>query len=175
MDGPDKQQTWGMIGLGLLGAAMSRRLMNLGWHVVGYDSSPKAQTDFSTSGGESVSSVAEVARKCDVVSLCLPNGPTVRQVVDAISRDSADRKLRYLLDHSTIEPELSVAISGDLRRHEIEYLEANVCGSSQLAEEGQILILVSGQEPAYQAIRPQLTDRQTAGLKKTLILYCYFC
>ena len=52
----------GMIGLGIMGTAMSKNLLEAGFRVVGYDIAPPALEAFAARGGEVAASVAAVAR-----------------------------------------------------------------------------------------------------------------
>ena len=49
-----KQQTVGMIGIGIMGSAMSKNLLEAGFPVVGYDVLPTAVMAFTEIGGKAV-------------------------------------------------------------------------------------------------------------------------
>ena len=53
-------KTVGMIGLGIMGSAMTKNLIAAGFSVVGYDISPGAVDAFKALGGTAVGSAAAV-------------------------------------------------------------------------------------------------------------------
>src|SRR5258706_1853175 len=68
-----RKGTVGQVGLGIMGGAFARHLLDDGYHVVGYDPSPKATRALNRAGGETVWSAAEVARRARVVITSLPS------------------------------------------------------------------------------------------------------
>ena len=64
--------TIGMIGLGHMGGAMARRLVDKGRPVIGYDISAPAMTQFAVAGGSLAASPREVADNAEIVLACLP-------------------------------------------------------------------------------------------------------
>ncbi len=60
----------GFIGLGNIGLPAACNLLERGWRVIGYSLS--GMQPFAAAGGELGASAAEVARRCDVVIMCLP-------------------------------------------------------------------------------------------------------
>src|SRR5262249_43376796 len=71
----------GLIGLGLMGAVLARRLIEAGIHVVGFDIDPEKTARLGAIGGRSASSAGDVARQCAVIVLALFDTDQVEQVV----------------------------------------------------------------------------------------------
>ena len=63
----------GIIGIGLLGSAISERLLAEGFDVVGFDLNETARNWFRQQGGTAVDSPAEVLKHASRVIICLPN------------------------------------------------------------------------------------------------------
>ena len=61
----------GVIGLGLLGSAMSERFMAAGYIVVGFDSSAERREQFRAAGGVVCDSAKAVFQNCDTVGPCV--------------------------------------------------------------------------------------------------------
>ena len=52
----------GIVGLGLLGSALAHRLMNSGYHVIGYDVKKESRSNFQEQGGEVIESLSDFFR-----------------------------------------------------------------------------------------------------------------
>ena len=76
----------GVIGLGIMGGAMSANLLAAGFEVCGYDTDAERQRSFA---GTSLSSAAEVASRSDVVLLSLPSGEALSEVAERIAAAGA--------------------------------------------------------------------------------------
>lgn len=72
----------GVIGLGIMGGAMSANLLEAGFEVYGYDTDDERQSSFS---GVGLPSAAEVANLSDVVLLSLPSGEALSEVAEQIA------------------------------------------------------------------------------------------
>lgn len=72
----------GVIGLGIMGGAMSTNLLAAGFEVYGYDTDAERQRSFA---GIGLSSAAEVASRSDVVLLSLPSGEALSEVAERIA------------------------------------------------------------------------------------------
>ena len=59
-------QAVGVIGLGIMGGAISRNLAAKGWHVAGFDTDPDRCNAARENGVEIAANTAEVATKADV-------------------------------------------------------------------------------------------------------------
>jgi 3-hydroxyisobutyrate dehydrogenase-like beta-hydroxyacid dehydrogenase len=67
-------QKIGMIGVGIMGSAMSANLLKAGYEVIGYDVAPQQLDGFVREGGSRADSCREVAEQADVVITSLPSG-----------------------------------------------------------------------------------------------------
>src|SRR5947207_2534198 len=62
---PPRTNSVGLIGIGLLGQALARRLLGAAFEVVGFDVDAAKLARFSELGGDAAATVAEIARRCD--------------------------------------------------------------------------------------------------------------
>src|SRR5262249_286944 len=77
--GPLMAPTRGFIGLGVMGEAMCRNpAKKSGAAIVAFDTRPAPLAALSADGVETAASVDDVARRADVIFLCLPGEPQVR-------------------------------------------------------------------------------------------------
>ena len=139
----------GLIGLGLMGSAMAKRLCGAGFAVVGWDVEPARRREFSTGGGARAAvDAGEVFRDCRRVILSLPDSQVVQAVVrEAGSQLSAGH---ILLDTSTGDPAAAETSGAELGRRGVEYLDATVSGSSAQVADGTAVFMVGGARAAYE-------------------------
>lgn len=136
----------GFIGLGRMGHAMSRNLVQAGHEVWVFDINPAAIQRIADLGGRAAGSAAEAATGRDFVVTMLPNGPDVINILfgepgvaTAMSQDT------LFIDMSTIAPEATDEIARRLTQMGIAMVDAPVGGTSEVAERGQLLILAGGE------------------------------
>ena len=67
------QQTVGMIGLGIMGSAMSASLSRAGFRVAGFDVVPRRRAEHARAGGVASGSPREVARRTSIIITSLPS------------------------------------------------------------------------------------------------------
>ncbi|HEY2881230.1 MAG TPA: NAD(P)-dependent oxidoreductase [Pirellulales bacterium] len=144
----------GIIGLGLLGGAISQRLTELGHIVVGYDIDPQRRFALAADGVKVVSSGSEVVSFCNRVILSLPNSEIVSLVIDEVS--AALRPGQYIVDTTTGEPESVTELATDLALRDVNFLDATVAGSSSQARSGDVLLLVGAEPHSFEACKALL-------------------
>src|SRR6478672_8617010 len=71
----------GMIGLGIMGSAMSKNLIKGGFSVIGYDVLPKAVEAFVAGGGKAAKSVGDVGLGTKILITSLPSASALFEVV----------------------------------------------------------------------------------------------
>ncbi|HTP60067.1 MAG TPA: NAD(P)-binding domain-containing protein, partial [Spirochaetia bacterium] len=134
----------GFVGLGVMGHAMAG---NLARHcsVCGYD--VDARRFDGLAGVERASSLAELARKCSVVCLSLPDARIVEQV--ALGDDGLVHSLgsgSLVIDLSTSMPAVSRRVAARLAEKGIQFADAPVSGGEAGAKAASLAIMV-GAEP----------------------------
>ncbi len=145
----------GFIGLGRMGSAMSRKLVEAGHEVWVFDINPAAVKGIADLGGHASASAAEAAGNRDFVVTMLPNGPDVEETLFGASGVAAAMSKETLyIDMSTIAPDATDRIAARLAEMGIRMVDAPVGGTSEFAERGQLLILAGGDERDVQAAQP---------------------
>lgn len=156
----NERSTVGLVGIGLLGSAISERLLAAGLDVHGYDSDPCRLQTFSDHGGVACDGSAEVIRECPIIVLCLPSSDTVSSWV--LQRTAEFQSGQIVIDTTTGDPEQMIACGRSLAELGVEYIEATVAGSSAQMRAGKAVMFLSGQAEIttqVQSILDALTDK----------------
>ena len=153
---PQHTETTGLIGIGLLGSALSDRLLAAGHQLLGFDSDPVQMDRFETSGGTRMPSVAEVFERADLVILCLPDSTVTSNLLNA-SQPSL-RSGMTIIDTTTGMPAEMAAFAEQLEHDGIEYIEANVAASSAMLRAGDATLFVGTNKSLEQTVRQTLNS-----------------
>ena len=147
----------GYIGLGAMGSALAGRLIPAHKLVV-WDLNAVAVAAFERRGAATAPSAAELARRCDVVLLCLPRSADVRQVVfgpGGLAEGLTPGKI--VIDQTSGMPGETREIARQLAERGVEMIDAPVSGGVAGASGGTISIMASGPDSAYEKALPVLT------------------
>jgi 3-hydroxyisobutyrate dehydrogenase len=139
----------GFVGLGNMGGRMTRRLVDAGTPVLGYDTDPGRA---ARCGATAAASVQEVADGSDVVLLSLPDSGVVEPVVLGARFTSG----QIVVDLSTAAPASTVRVHATLAEGGVEYLDAGISGGAAAAEKGALTIMVGGSPDALATVEPVL-------------------
>src|SRR5690349_8840038 len=101
------QQSVGMIGLGIMGSAMSYNLGRAGVRVVGYDVASKARAAHKRSGGVAAKSVRDVARRAEIVITSLPSARALAEVAAELAKSA--KRGTVVVETSTLPIEVKTA------------------------------------------------------------------
>src|SRR4051794_33313705 len=83
----------GMVGLGIMGGAISRNLVAKGWHVVGFDTDPERCREARENGVEIAADCADLAAKAEIILTSLPSPVAVHAVVAEIVVAKAPKRI----------------------------------------------------------------------------------
>lgn len=137
----------GFIGLGIMGRGMARNLIANGADVTVWNRTRSKIKPLEEAGAKSASSAADLARRCDVVFICVSDTPDVVDVVEGPDGvlDGA-REGALVVDMSTISPSVTKDLAEKLTRRGLHMLDAPVSGGSEGAEKGTLSIMIGGRE-----------------------------
>ena len=145
----------GFIGLGNMGGRMTRRLVEAGIQVVGYDT---RAGQAEAAGAVAAGALSDVCNGTEVVLLSLPDSKAVESVIYG-NRPEADGLLQFaragqvIVDLSTSAPSSTQRIHAALAERGIEYLDAGISGGAAAAEKGTLTIMVGGSADALETVR----------------------
>ena len=148
-------ETIAVIGLGNMGTPMSRRLLEAGHEVVGFDLDAAARDRLVAAGGRAAASPREAVARAGLVILMLPNSTVVESVLDEEFVAALDANA-LVLDMSSSEPMRTRALAERLAASGVDLIDAPVSGGVRGAEAGTLTIMVGGS--------PELAERATAVL-----------
>jgi putative dehydrogenase len=140
------RQPVGLIGLGLIGTAVTRRLIGAGFAVVGYDVDERKTARFAEQGGTPASSVGEIARRCPRIILAVFDTDQVESVVEELIGSAAGPLL--VLSMTTVDPDRLAALAAGVADHGITILETPISGASVQVASGDGVGLIAGDEAA---------------------------
>ena len=144
-----------VIGLGLMGSRMSRHLLEAGHRLQGYDPDPARMAEFEVKGGVATGSPAEAVQGCWAALLSLPTSDVSREVclgVGGIAEAGVTGLLVY--DTTTGRPADAIEIAGSLAESGVTYSDTTVSGNSEVAEKGELVVMLGGTTDAYLGGRP---------------------
>ena len=143
----------GFVGLGVMGFPMARHLAAAGHTLSVYNRSPaKARSFAEKHGGRACTSVVEAAQGADALYMCVGNDADVRQVVgealEALAPGAA------IVDHTTTSAKVAREIAERASAVGRAFLDAPVSGGQAGAENGQLAVMVGGDEAAFGRMAP---------------------
>jgi len=151
------EQAVGVVGVGLLGTAVSGVLLEAGHRVVGHDVVAEKLQALVARGGRGARSAAEVARSARIVFTVLPTLEAVEQAIAGAEGILAGAsKETIIVQMSTISPELAVRMEQAARAGGAALLDAPVSGTSAMVARRDCVVTVGGERSAYEAARPLL-------------------
>lgn len=146
----ERENVVGMIGIGLMGTVMSRRLMAAGLPVTGFDPRPEARAGLAALGGVTVHSLPDLARSCDRAVISVFDTAQVEDVVEGpggiLSVPAAERKLSLVINTSTCEPDRIAALAERAQARGLSFVELPISGTSQQVAAGDGVGLVAGEK-----------------------------
>jgi 3-hydroxyisobutyrate dehydrogenase-like beta-hydroxyacid dehydrogenase len=149
--------TIGIVGLGLLGSAIAARLRAAGCPLVGHDIVPACVERLVALGGTAAKSAAEVAGASDAVLAVLPSLASVESaILGADGIVAGARPGQTVLQMSTISPELTRRLDGELSARGLTFLDCPVSGTSGMVAQGNGAFYVGGDRALYERWRPML-------------------
>lgn len=147
----------GFLGLGIMGAAMSRNCLKAGHEVMVWNRSPQPAQALAAAGAKVAATPAEAAAYGDVVIVML-TGPEACQAVLFGPHGAAQRLTpgKIVVNMSTISPAYAREAAAKVRATGADYVDAPVSGSKKPAEDGTLVILAGGDEASIAAVEPVL-------------------
>lgn len=150
----------GFIGLGLMGTAISLRLLDKGWPLTVWNLEPENVSPVVEAGATAASSSAAVAAASDIVLMCVLHTNAVEECVfgpNGIAK--ADVQGKVLIDHSTADPNRTREMAAKLRRDKgMAWIDAPVSGGPAAAREGTMTVMAGGEAADIEAVQPLMAD-----------------
>ena len=135
----------GIVGLGLMGSALTERLVGAGFGVAGFDIDAEKQRTWRRLGGSGAASLAELAALCDTIFLAVFDTAQVEQVVeDGLLPAAGPGSGKIILCASTCDPDRISALARRMAQQGICFLDTPISGTSEQVRQGRGVALVGG-------------------------------
>ena len=145
----------GVVGLGSLGLAVARHLLDAGIDVVGYRRSPAAE--FTALGGRLARSPAMVFESAPVILTCLPDDDALDAVISGADGFLANRSPgRVVIELSTTSLERRTEHRLRLQAAGVALVDCPVSGGPVAVGKKEAVFLVSGDEGDVARVEPIL-------------------
>jgi 3-hydroxyisobutyrate dehydrogenase-like beta-hydroxyacid dehydrogenase len=146
-----------VIGLGLMGEVMARRLLDAGFPVTGFDIDPARRARLAEIGGRPVNSIADLAANARCIIITVFNTDQVEDVIEnhllpALGEASG----KIVLCMSTCDPDRVAALAGRVIPRGIRYLDTPVSGTSDQVRRGDGVVLIGGDMAIANEVKPVL-------------------
>lgn len=150
------KQRIGWIGLGNMGTPMASNLLKAGFDVTVYNRTEGKAQPLIEMGAKQATSIPELVGCSDIIITMVSDDAAVKAVFEGadgiLSSSSLGGKLA--IDMSTVSPETTHYLAAKASCLGLAYLDAPVSGSVKPAQDGQLVILVGGDESHYELAKP---------------------
>ncbi|MDB5882401.1 MAG: hypothetical protein JWP43_2279 [Ramlibacter sp.] len=150
--GSSSPRSAGVIGLGIMGSAMSANLVKAGFQVFGHDPVAQARTRLKKAGGTPCESAGEVAKQCRFIVLSLPSEAALDQV--CVELVAAAPKGLVVAETSTLPETAKRRALAALGKAGIVLLDCPLSGTGAQAVTGDLAVYASGEPRAIKAFAP---------------------
>ncbi|NQU15255.1 MAG: NAD(P)-dependent oxidoreductase [Desulfobacteraceae bacterium] len=148
-------QKVGMIGLGIMGSAMSANLLEAGFSVIGYDIVPELVETLVDKGGGGAASSGEVADNSDVVITSLPSVEALQDVVSGEEGLLKSSKMGLVvIETSTLPLEAKQEAYEALKAGNVDLLDCPLSGTGAQAVKKDLVVYASGNKKACESCIP---------------------
>jgi 3-hydroxyisobutyrate dehydrogenase-like beta-hydroxyacid dehydrogenase len=150
-------ESFGFLGLGIMGSAMAKNLVKAGFNVAVWNRSPEKCSELAALGASVAKTPAEVTSTCRITfamlsdpaaahAVCFGKGGALEGVGDG----------RGYVDMSTVDAATPQEIGAAVTARGGRFLEAPVSGSKKPAEDGTLVILAAGDKGLFDEALPLL-------------------
>ena len=131
-----------MLGLGIMGSALSANLAAAGFEVIGWDPVPSCRARHRRNGGTVAEDVAQVASACEFVITALPSA----QALDSVTAEilSAAKARQVVIETSTLPIPAKESARKRLAKRGITLLDCPLSGTGAQARAKDLVIYASG-------------------------------
>ena len=143
-----------ILGGGLMGQAVSQRLINQQQTLTVYNRSPDKLTALRDLGAEITDNAEQAVADADIILLLLSDATAIEAVLASISGHLLRGNL--LVQMGTISPQQSQQIADYCQQLNAGYLECPVLGSLPEARSGKLILMAGGEASDYQFALPVL-------------------
>ena len=159
-------KTVGIIGLGIMGGAIARNLVDRGWRVIGFDIDATRRAELGLAGVTIAADVGQIVRDAPVVMTSLPTPEAVADVAQTIAKSGQSPRIVVELSTLTLADKLS--FESILNRAGHIALDCPLSGTGAQAKNRDLVVYASGDSNAIAQCESLFADfaKQSADLGK---------
>jgi 3-hydroxyisobutyrate dehydrogenase/glyoxylate/succinic semialdehyde reductase len=157
-------KTVGIVGLGIMGGAIARNLVERGWRVVGFDTDAARCAELAPVGVTIAGDVAAVARDAPVIMTSLPTPAAVADVAQATA--NSRQPPRIVVELSTLTIADKLRFEAILKKAGHIALDCPLSGTGAQAKNRDLIVYASGDSDAIAQCMGLFSDfaKQSADL-----------
>ena len=157
-------KTVGIVGLGIMGSAIARNLVERGWRVIGFDIDAAKRAELAAANIIIAADVAEVARDAPVIMTSLPTPAAVADVAQMIA--DSGQSPRIVIELSTLTLADKLRFETILNRAGHIALDCPLSGTGAQAKNRDLVVYASGNSEAIARCTKLFADfaKQSADL-----------
>ena len=150
LDGTTDYPRIGIFGLGIMGGAIAKNLVDDGYQVFGYDPDAVQCKNAENAGIKITGSVKEVAENSNIMFSSLPNADALDAIVsELITLSESDRSAGILMELSTLDLVTKQENQARLVNAGLDLLDCPISGTGQQAKTGDIVLFASGDQTVF--------------------------
>ena len=144
----------GFIGIGVMGASMATHLLEAGYQLTVFNRTRDKANALIEKGARWADTPAELAAESDVVISIVGYPEDVEQIYFGEKGILATKQGGYVIDMTTSSPKLARKLYDEAKKKGVAALDAPVSGGDIGARNGSLVIMVGGDRPAFDAVKP---------------------
>jgi putative dehydrogenase len=157
-------KTVGIVGLGIMGGAIARNLIERGWRVIGFDTDAARRAELALAGVAIADHTGQVACDATIILTSLPNPAAVEDAAEAIAHSGEPP--RIVIELSTLTLADKLRFESILGKAGHIALDCPLSGTGAQAKNRDLIVYASGDSDAIARCAPLFADfaKQSADL-----------
>src|SRR6202035_1149782 len=139
-------KTVGIVGLGIMGGAIARNLVERGWRVIGFDTDATRRAELAIANVAIAGDVGQVARDAPIIMTSLPSPAAVEQVAQEIC--ASGQSARIVVELSTLSIADKLRFESILKKAGHIALDCPLSGTGAQARNRDLIVYASGDSDA---------------------------
>jgi putative dehydrogenase len=159
-------KTVGIIGLGIMGGAIARNLVERGWRVIGFDIDASRRAELALANVAIAGDIRQLVADAPILMTSLPSPAAVEQVAQAIA--DSGQSPRIVIELSTLAIADKLRFEAILNKAGHIALDCPLSGTGAQARNRDLVVYASGDSAAIARCAQLFSDfaRQSADLGK---------
>jgi putative dehydrogenase len=156
--------TVGIVGLGIMGGAIARNLVDRGWRVIGFDIDATRRAELALANVAIAGDVGQVVRDAPIIMTSLPSPAAVENVAQAIA--NSGQSSRIVVELSTLTIADKLRFETILKKAGHIALDCPLSGTGAQARNRDLVVYASGDSAAIAQCMDLFSDfaKQSADL-----------